>query len=264
LRCEWFDWFPRHVDRYDSRQDSVALWALGEAGFIPKTAATTIYIDPYVGGSVVSEGVVLHRMIPIPFNPSSVSKIDATVITHEDLDHLDENFIFPVSENTTCTFIGPLGVAELLESWKIAEDRIISLEENEQTEIRGIRIIALPSNNANPKTANTYLLDTGNVRVFYSGDSLYLVKFAEIGNRYQIDIAAISLGRNPTGAKWYNDPTEALQIAKDLKAKVLIPMHWDLWHNTLEDPHLVEREAEKKRCNIRIVPLRVGERFVYP
>jgi L-ascorbate 6-phosphate lactonase len=264
LRSEWFDWFLKEVDRYEPKQDSVALWALGGAGFILRAATATIYIDPYVGGSVESEGVVLHRMIPIPFDASAVRKIDATVVTHEDLDHLNEDFIFPVRKNTRCTFIGPSSVAELLESWKIPKNRIVSLGEKEETEIKGTRIIALPSNDANPKTANTYLFDTGKIRFFHSGDSLFLDKFAEIGKKYDIDIAAISLGVNPPGAKWYNEPSEVLQIATDLNAKVLIPMHWDLWHTTLRDPHLVEREATKRRTNTRIVVLRIGQRFDFP
>lgn len=144
LRSEWFEWFLTGVDQYRPKQGSVALWALGGAGFILKTPTATIYIDPYVGGSVESEGVILHRMIPIPLNASSVRRIDATVITHEDLDHLDENFIFPVNKNTKCQFIGPPSVADLLKSWEIAEERIVSLKENETTIIKDTKIVALP------------------------------------------------------------------------------------------------------------------------
>jgi len=264
LRSEWFEWFLKDVDQYRPKQGSVALWALGGAGFILKTSTATIYIDPYVGGSVESEGVVLHRMIPIPLNASSVRQIDATVITHEDLDHLDENFIFPVNKNTKCQFIGPPSVAELLKSWKISEDRIVSLEEDKTTRIKDTNILALPSNDANPKTANTYLFGAGGASIFHSGDSLGLSQFAEVGKRYRVDIAAISLGRNPPGSKWYNDPSEVLQIAGDLNAKIVIPMHWDLWYGTLEDPRLVEREAEERKRDVRVVSLRIGERFDYP
>jgi L-ascorbate 6-phosphate lactonase len=264
LRSEWFEWFLKDVNQYRPKQGSVVLWALGGAGFVLKTPMATIYIDPYVGGSVESEGAVFHRMIPIPFNASSVREIDAAVITHEDLDHMDENFIFPVNTNTKCQFVGPPSVAELLESWKISQDRIVSLEENQTAEIRDTTIAALPSNDTNAKTANTYLFETGDVRIFHSGDSLHLAEFAEIGKRHRIDIAAISFGRNPSGSKWYNEAGEALQIARDLNAKVLIPMHWDLWYGTLEDPHLVELEAERKGLDLRVVPLRIGERFVYP
>jgi len=49
-------------------------------------------------------------------------------------------------------------------------------------------MIELAANDANPKTADTYLFDMGKIRVFHSGDSLFLDKFAEIDNRYGIDI----------------------------------------------------------------------------
>jgi L-ascorbate 6-phosphate lactonase len=264
LRSEWFEWFLTDVDQYSPEYRSVALWALGGAGFILKTSTATIYIDPYVGGSVESEGVVFHRMIPIPLNASSVREIDAAVITHEDLDHMDENFIFPVKTNTKCQFVGPPSVAELLKSWEIPEDRIVSLEENQTAEIKGTKVVALPSNDENAKTANTYLFDTGNITIFHSGDSLRLAQFAEVGKSYRIDIAAISFGRNPPGSKWYNEPSEALQIASDLNAKVLIPMHWDLWQGTLEDPRLIELEAERKKLALKVVSLKIGERFEYP
>jgi L-ascorbate metabolism protein UlaG (beta-lactamase superfamily) len=55
-----------------------------------------------------------------------------------------------------------------------------------------------------------------------------------------------------------------LQIAGDLNAKIVIPMHWDLWYGTLEDPRLVEREAEERKRDVRVVSLRIGERFDYP
>jgi len=264
LKSEWFDWFLKTVDEYKPIQGSVTLWALGGAGFILRTKKSTIYIDPYLGGSVISEGLVFHRMIPIPFNASSVRKIDAVVVTHEDVDHLNEDFIFPVSRNTKCRFVCPPSVADLLESWGIAQNRIISVKENEETRIGDVRIIALASNDPNAKTANTYIFDSGKIRMFHSGDSVFSEEFAEIGRKYDIDIAAISLGVNPPGAKWYNNPGDVVQIARDLNAKVLIPMHWDLWGICLEDPYLVEQEARNRRTNMKVVVLRVGERFDYP
>ena len=266
LRSEWYDWFLKKVDEYKPSQGSVTLWALGGSGFILRTKKSTIYIDPYLGGSVISDGTAFltHRMIPIPFNASDVRKIDAVAITHEDIDHMNEDFIFPVSRNTECSFVGPSSVADLLKSWGTPENRIVSLSENEETRIGDVRVIALDSNDPNPKTANTYIFDTGKIRVFHAGDSFFLDKFAGIGRKYDIDIAAISVGVNPPGAKWYNNPGDAVQIARDLNAKVLIPMHWDLWDVCLEDPYLVEQEARNRRTNVKVVVLRVGERFDYP
>jgi len=261
LRSEWFDWFLNEVDEYGPKPGSVALWSLGGAGFILRTQASTLYIDPYLGGSVKSEGLILYRMIPVPFNASSVKRIDATVITHEDVDHMNEDFILPAVANTTCPFIGPSSVADLLKSWGVPENRIVTLNENDETKINDITVIALPANDANPKAANTYLFDTGKFRIFHSGDSAFVEEFSAIGRKYDIDIAAISVGLNPPGAKWYNNPSDAVQIARDLRTKVLIPMHWDLWNISLEDPHVVEREARTRMPALKVVVLKVGERY---
>jgi len=265
LKSEWFNWFLREVDEYALNKGSVALWALGGASFILKTSRSTIYIDPYCGGSIKAAGLgTIYRMIPIPFNPSDVRKIDATVITHEDLDHLNEDFVIPVSENTKSLFIGPPSVADLLESWKIPKDRVVLLKEYEEKKINDVKIVGLPSYDPIPKTANTYIFEVGNTRVFHSGDSLFFEKYVEIGKKYDIDIALISLGTNPPGMKIYNNPGEVVQIARDLKTKVLIPMHWDLWSFSLENPYLIEQEAKMRKLDIKVVVLRIGERFDYP
>jgi len=264
LRSEWYDWFLQNVDEYEVKQGFITLWSLGGAGFILKSPESTIYIDPYCGGALKNEGLTVMRMIPLPFNASDVKKIDAAVISHEDPDHLNEDFIFPICKNTNCLFVGPPSVTNLLKSWEVAENRIVSLKEHQEKKINDIRVIAFPSNDPNPKTANTYIFEIGNVRIFHAGDSLWTEEFFKISQKYKIDIALISLGVNPPGIKYYNTPGEVLQIASDLRAKVLIPMHWDLWNFAIYNPHLVEHEAKSRNMKISVVILRIGQSFTYP
>lgn len=269
LRSEWFDLFLRDVEGYGVKEDSISLWALGGAGFILRTVKSTVYIDPYLGGTNISRNLethteyVLHRMIPIPFNASDITKIDAAVMTHEDPDHMNEDFIFPMNRNSRCLFIGPPSVAEILESWKIQKNRIVALRPYEEERVNDLRIIGLPSADPGPKTANTYLFDTGKIRMFHSGDSPFSEEFAEIGNKYDIDIAAINLGISPPGCKWYNNPGDVVRIADELGAKIVIPMHWDIWSLCVEDPKLVEEEVKFRKRSMRVVVLRIGQRFDY-
>jgi len=264
LKSEWFDWFLKEVDGYQIEK-GLALWSLGGAGFILKTRKTTVYIDPYCGGSIkIPDLNTVYRMVPIPFNPSDVKTIDATVITHEDLDHLNEDFIFPVNKNTKSLFIGPPSVCELLESWGIPKERIVNLNEYQATKIKDIRIVALPANDPVPKTANTYLFEAENIGVFHSGDSLFSEEFYKASKKYKIDIALVSLGANPPGMEIYNNPGEVVRIARDLNAKVVIPMHWNLWSFSMENPYLVEKEIKIRKLDIKAVILQIGERFMYP
>jgi L-ascorbate 6-phosphate lactonase len=264
LRSEWYTWFLQDVEAYHVKPGFITLWSLGGAGFILKSPESTIYIDPYCGGALKSAELTILRMIPLPFNASDVKKIDATVISHEDPDHLNEDFIFPIYKHTDCFFVGPPSVTHLLKSWRVADTRIVSLKEHQEKKIKDIRIIAFPSNDPIPKTANTYIFEIGNVRIFHAGDSLWTEEFYKISRKYEIDVALISLGVNPPGIKYYNTPGEILQIASDLQAKVLIPMHWDLWSFAIEDPHLVEHEAKSRNMELRVVILRIGQRFTYP
>lgn len=264
LKSEWFDWFLKEVDEYRIEK-GLALWSLGGAGFILKTKKATIYIDPYCGGSLkIPDLNIVYRMIPIPFNPSDVKTIDATVITHEDLDHLNEDFVFPVSKNTKSMFIGPPSVCELLESWGIPKERIVKLSEYQETKVKDVRIVALPANDPVPKTANTYLFEVENIGVFHSGDSLFSEEFYKAGKKYKVDIALVSLGTNPPGMEIYNNPGEVVRIARDLNAKVVIPMHWNLWSFSMENPHLVEEEVRIRKLNMKVVILQIGEKFTYP
>jgi L-ascorbate 6-phosphate lactonase len=264
LRSEWYDWFLQEVDGYEVTQGSVALWPIGGAGFILKSANSTLYIDPYCGGSLKTESLTIMRMVPLPFNASDVKKIDAVIVSHEDLDHLSEDFVFPVAKNTRCAFLGPPSVADLLKSWGLAENRIVSLKEHEERRIKDVRVIALPSNDPVPKTANAYIFEIGDTRVFHAGDSLWTAEFFKTGQRYDIDVALISLGVNPPGQKYYNTPSEVLEIAQDLGTKVLIPMHWDLWGFALDNPRLVEQEARQRNLKMDVVMLKMGERYDCP
>ncbi|MBS7655717.1 hypothetical protein KEJ50_04360 [Candidatus Bathyarchaeota archaeon] len=54
-----------------------------------------------------------------------------------------------------------------------------------------------------------------------------------------------------------------VQIARDLGAKILIPMHWDLWSFSLENPNLVEREVKLRKYKIKTIILRIGEKYSY-
>jgi L-ascorbate 6-phosphate lactonase len=269
LRSEWRDWFLTSIDGYSVKEGSVALWALGNAGFVLKTSRTTLYIDPYCGGSIAgqqfpgSAARIFYRMSALPFNPSDVRKIDAEVITHEDLDHLNEDFVFPVFQNTQCLFIGPPSTTELLESWKIPKERIVSLSEYQERKINDIRVIACPSYDPIAKTANTYVFEIGTTRIFHSGDAQYFDKFVEIGKKFDIDVALLGLGTSPPGMKMYNNPGDVVQIARELGAKVIVPMHWDMWSALLENPYLVEEEVRIRRQNMRVIVLRIGERFEY-
>jgi len=68
------------------------------------------------------------------------------------------------------------GLLHLLESWKIARNRTVSLSRHELTTVSDIAVIALPSNDLFAKIPRAYMFEKGGIRVFHSGDSFFFDK----------------------------------------------------------------------------------------
>jgi L-ascorbate metabolism protein UlaG (beta-lactamase superfamily) len=86
------------------------------------------------------------------------------------------------------------------------------------------------------------LLETQRKNILHSGDTAYFPGFKEIGGKYRIDVALLNFGKQiPTAEKPYYLNAEKLSMAaRDLRARIVVPMHWNLWQETREDPRPIE------------------------
>jgi L-ascorbate metabolism protein UlaG (beta-lactamase superfamily) len=68
------------------------------------------------------------------------------------------------------------------------------------------------------------------LRVYHAGDSAYGRFFGQIGSCFPgIDVAMLPIGAY--APRWFMqnvhmDPEEAVQACQDLRARVMVPMHW--------------------------------------
>jgi L-ascorbate metabolism protein UlaG (beta-lactamase superfamily) len=95
------------------------------------------------------------------------------------------------------------------------------------------------------------VIKAGNRSIFHCGDTAYFDGFKEIGERYEIDVALLPIGAYdpPSGREVHMNPEEAVRAFIDLKAKMLVPMHYGsfrLSYEPLHEPPLrLLAEAEK-------------------
>jgi len=54
---------------------------------------------------------------------------------------------------------------------------------------------------------------------------------------------------------------DVVEAARDLGASKLIPVHWDIWRRTREDPQLVKDIAQ--RWGLEVVILDLGDKYVH-
>src|SRR5437868_9757760 len=98
----------------------LAVWALGQQGYIFKGAARTVLVDPYLSNYVqeltTESPEEFARQVPIVVRPEELGMVDVALSTHHHADHCDPRTLLP--------FLQAAPNALLLTSWK-ARDLLV-------------------------------------------------------------------------------------------------------------------------------------------
>src|SRR5260370_8151512 len=81
------------IDVTTPARRSIAIWWLGQSGFLIKSAEATLVVDPYLSEHLTKkyEGTARPhvRMTRAPLSASDLSGIDLVLASHKHSDHLD-------------------------------------------------------------------------------------------------------------------------------------------------------------------------------
>jgi len=179
------------VDESTLKCDGVEITWLKHAGFRIK-GSVVIYIDPY---EIKTE----------------LEKADLILITHDHFDHMDMKSIRLLSKDETvivgCTVEG-------YESFRLSI--------GDSVNIKGVEIRAVPAYNVNKPYHKKgecigYVVNIDGIRIYHAGDTDKIPEMKEI----DVDVALL-----PIGGTYTMDVKEAIEAAKDINAKVFVPMHY--------------------------------------
>lgn len=198
------------------------------------------------------------------------------VISHNHYDHLDAPTVTTLPE--TVQWFVPLGMAE----WFRARDRpnVVELDWWESARRGRWEITCLPSQHwtrrieqgTNAALWCAWLLDSGDTRYFFAGDTGYFHGFREFGRRYgTIDVAMLPIGAYEP--RWFMrfqhmNPAEAYRAFLDLGARFMLGMHWgafDLTDEPIDEaPKALARVLRERGGDDRVHTLAVGETWPLP
>ncbi|MFC7203461.1 MBL fold metallo-hydrolase [Haloferax namakaokahaiae] len=270
---DWSDWLPRAVE--DADPETVAIWYLGCNGFVLKgSEGTTVYIDPYVG---LGDPPRTIRMIPVPFDPADVTEADAVLATHEHTDHVHGPSQAPILENTGATYVGPDDSLEValddeawLDDYDLSEDQFEEVSEGDTIEIGEFTVHVEPAYDPDATHPVSYVFEHESGTFFHGGDTKPADEFADIGERYDIDLGVLAFGTigniadkqtgDPVRTKWYSDENQIVEAASDLQLDRLLPSHWDMWKGMTSDPKILHHHAKSFEFPASLELVEIGDR----
>ena len=178
----------RAVDALVLKSDEAALWTLGQAGCLVRSAGVTVAIDPYLSDSVAKNAPDCTRLLPVPIRPEAL-RVDLFVVTHDHLDHLDPETVGPYRHKDRTLFVAPRLACVKLAALGVPARNIRRLDVCESATVCGVTVrgmVALPTEKAVEDTTG-YRLEFPNGRSLYhssdtgfSEDLLRQAVFAEV------------------------------------------------------------------------------------
>ena len=169
-----------------------------------------------------------------PIGIDDLPPITGVILSHDHYDHLDYAAVLKLAAKTE-HFIAPNGVGDTLIEWGIPAGKVHQLAWWQSKRVAGLKLVATPAQHfsgrglfdGNKTLWASWVIEDGDTRVFFSGDSGYFKGFKEIGDKYgPFDLTMIETGAyDPQWPDIHMQPEETMQAHIDLRGKVLLPIH---------------------------------------
>ena len=212
------------------------------------------------------------RFHPVPASLDELPPLDAVLLSHDHYDHLCRPTMTALAKKTV-PIITALGVGAHLEAMGVARERITELDWHESHEVKGLRFTATPSQHfsgrgltdRNATLWASWVIQTANRKVFFSGDTGLTDAFETIGQTYgPFELVMLEVGAwHPSWGSIHLGPENALKAFQMLGGGTLLPVHWGTfnlalhaWNEPAET--LVKLAGEQK---LRVLTPKLGQVF---
>lgn len=253
--------------------EEIMVW-FGHSSFFIRTRGQNMLFDPIFSGAAS----------PLPFwnkaypgsnvyTPQDLPQMEYLFLSHDHWDHLDYETLKALRPKVGQVFCG-LGMASHLLRWGYRAETITEMDWGDSAVLQSdLKVHATTSRHfsgrklGNNKTLwLSFVIEAGEKKIFYSGDSGYGPHFAEIGRQWgPFDLAILENGQYDRRWRFVHMfPDEVLAAAKDLEATRLFPVHVGKFtlamHEWDEPLRRITGLNDNEKEQIRLLTPMIGEK----
>jgi L-ascorbate 6-phosphate lactonase len=237
---------------------SVELVWFGQSSFELRLAGRRVLVDPFLSPHP-------DRLIPPPFAAEDAGEVDVVLVTHDHLDHLDDDALPKLHAAAT---VVPDELVARVEA--LGVEHVVGVGATGRIEVEGLVVHGVPACHGDtPEDAYRlgpflgYVIEADGVRVYHAGDTIPFDGLVERLREIGVDLALLPINgrdaeREAAGLVGNLNEQEAAELAAACGADAVVPMHWDMFAANPGDRGAF---IEAARTNV-ISPQRLT-RFVY-
>jgi L-ascorbate 6-phosphate lactonase len=255
----------------------VAVSWLGQAGFALRAGETVALIDPFLSP-------YRGRAYESSLTPAEATGIDLVLVTHEHVDHFDAEAAPAIaSASPGAVFVVPTPIVDMVTEAGVPPDRVVGVQPGDRLDLAGFAIHPVPARHGVTMDDAYgfgeelsgglvrflgYVVDAGGMRLYHAGDTIHYAGMETRLADMHIDLAMLPInGRDPQrearNIVGNLNEREAAWLAREIRADLLVPMHYDLFARNRGYPALLVHSIERDHSGVPVyVPAR-DRAFVY-